>query len=177
MGTSRALPMLVVGLTLLLTSCEGSGGHKPDGLPDRQAEAAARQSHAAAEIACLESFGLTVERSRDGRSFTVIGSGKDAAAESAYLEAEARCGDIVGGAPTPEPLREAEIRRLYELQLEAAECLREHGLKPADPPSVEVFIATYRNMTDAPWSPYDVVRDPETLSVCPQPDISSLWDE
>lgn len=84
--------------------------------------------------------------------------------------AEARCDERLGGSPTFSPLSEAEIGKLYDMELEAYECLVEHGYAPREPSTREQYLAEFESGENwrAHQQPLPETPDfPDTQ--CPQP--------
>lgn len=57
--------------------------------------------------------------------------------------AEAQCDGRLGDPPQAPPLSEAEIGKLYDMELEAYECLVAQGFAPREPSTREAYIAQF----------------------------------
>ncbi len=101
------------------------------------------------------------------------------AEEDASLAAYSECSEKVGGHPEILLPNADEIGELYELNLDAVDCLKDNGLLAAEPPSKEVYVQSYLASLrggEAPWSPY-VEITPETFELCPEPTIADLYSD
>lgn len=79
-------------------------------------------------------------------------AGSGALGQAGLLDLLAECADAVGGEPPREPLSEGELGALYDLDVEAYECLVTAGYEPVPPPTREQYIATYG--TESSWIPF-----------------------
>lgn len=87
----------------------------------------------------------------------------------AYREAFEECNQLVGPAPPPRQLSEAEIRDHYDLLLGARDCLIAAGFDVSEPQSVDAFVETY--YSGGSWSPYQDIEIgfERAIEECPQP--------
>lgn len=70
----------------------------------------------------------------------------------AFLEAEQSCEEKIGAAPEMPLLSDAELGKLYDLEVQAYECLVEHGYQPDPPSTREEYVATY--YTGTSWTAF-----------------------
>jgi hypothetical protein len=71
-------------------------------------------------------------------------------------------------------LTQEEIEWLYEANVSAYECLKDHGFAPVEPVSREVYTHAMNNPEEGPpWSPFVSDEYPGGLptSACPEPDL------
>lgn len=125
-------------------------------------------------MACLADAGITVTRLDDGWEVEVGSTSDEAFAAVEQLEAD--CREAVGPYPTPAPVTAEEASLLYDANLDAAECLRKHGVFPPEASSRERFVAAYLAM-EPPWSPFSVPGALQLQEVCPQPHLIDVLAE
>lgn len=85
--------------------------------------------------------------------------------------------------PVFEPLSENEIRVIFNLNVDQAECLKAEGLTVEEPPSEEAYVASYTASQSGGavdvWSPYAQVpaeRFDELTQACPEPSIVDIYN-
>lgn len=102
--------------------------------------------------ACMVTLGWDATVTGDGGVSSDIPEGQDESYDSDLAKCQAE-----NGFDTPAPsLTEPELRRLYLMELDTAECLREEGLDPGDPPSEQSFVDAALVDGNA-WDPYTAV--------------------
>jgi hypothetical protein len=140
----------------------------PDSVLQRAGEAAQERQQD-----CLESRGVPVERSADGSADIGPVEGDDSQLSMTLQEIQL-CGARVGFLELHR-LSTEQISRLYDENLQTAQCLLEHGHEPAPTVSREDYIRTYdaaqTEANAAPWTPYSTVDDPAALQQCPVPTL------
>lgn len=154
---------------LLIAACSDNTAEETDPRPDRAAENRAAKLYLSEMASCLEEEGWIVTVARDGYSYTVEPAIDHPDGDAQVAEATRRCEQLISvPAPSAAPITKEEASALYDSELEAKDCLEEHGIEVSDPPSREVYIASYLAM-EAPWSAHQNVLDPAALEQCPQP--------
>lgn len=129
------------------------------------------QDFASEMAACLKESGWEVEVRPDNSYGITLQEGQ----EAAYDAADAACSESLGFDKQPEPLTDAQMKRLYEGLVSLTACLRNEGHEVQDVPSEQAFL------DDAMFDPYGELRDPRRsdalsddeyyalLKTCPQP--------
>lgn len=129
------------------------------------------QNFAADMAACLKESGWEVEVGPDNS--VNIQLREDQA--DAYDAANEACSESLGYDEEPEPLTDAQMKRLYQGLLALSGCLSDKGHEVRDIPSEQAFI------DGAVFDPYGELRDParadaisndqyyELLETCPRP--------
>lgn len=138
----------------------------------REAEAIEAQAFFRDLAACLTDRGFPSNVQDDGA--VMVQHGEQA---EAWREAEAACTEELGGWPTSQPLSESELGQLYDLEVEAHECLVSQGLDPLPPSSREQFVETY--LTGESWyahKPPTAGASPLPTNRCPQPRLANIAD-
>lgn len=123
-------------------------------------------------LSCLADAGIGVTAQSDG-GYLLDPRGLS---DSAFDALNSQCADQVGPQPTPSPVTAEEASALYDLNLEAMECLARLGVSVEPPPSREKYIEQYIQShlaMVAPWSPFKTVGD-TYLDQCPQPRLEDL---
>lgn len=144
----------------LLTSCAAGPDEESQPSIDREREARDQRAYIADMISCLEGLGVPVSASEGG--FTVDKPGISVDEERAACETE------LGEFPWSAPLTDAELERFYELKKQQAECMRDLGADVPQPPSLEVYMETWRS--PQPPSAWDPELDGHLyLAQCPSP--------
>lgn len=123
---------------------------------------------------CLESRGVPVERFPDGSAQIGPVEGDTPGGPDQTLR-EMRLCSAKAGFLELERLGPEQVSQLYDENLQAAQCLREHGYDPAQAVSQENFIKAYNaalaEPSTVPWTPYQTINDPAALDRCPEPSL------
>lgn len=155
---SVALTGAVVLSVVLLTGCGGGG---PELSKDYKAlNPNFRLDQSNQTVVCMKDKGFTVlPDSQGGVSYgnEQVPDDQVELANKAIFE----CSDELGFDGAPEPA-DAQLRKLYALNLEAAKCLEgldifgeDITLKVTEPPSEQSFVESFNAVKDgAPWSPW-----------------------
>lgn len=121
---------------------------------------------------CVESHGVPVERFADGSAQIGPVDGDPAGGSDQTHRLMRLCG-AQAGFPETAPLSAAQLSELYALNLDAVNCLQEHGFTPAPTRSEEEFITAYEGSMSDPdivrWTPYQGIDDPAAVEACPAP--------
>lgn len=123
---------------------------------------------------CLVDKGWTdVVVGADGQS--IQSDSLRASQREAFTRDRVACEDAAGFQPGSEAPTDDDLRAQYAALVDSAACLRDLGYETSDPPSVQVWVDSYR-AGEAPWSPFtDIVPNvsPEEWDriqrACPQP--------
>lgn len=166
---TRAALLAVLG-GVLLSGCSPAQSSAPiDYAPGELS--GTEQDFATEMAACLKESGWDVEVRPDNSFGITLQEGQ----EDAYDAANAACAESLGFDEEPEPLTDAQMKRLYEGLVSLAGCLRDEGHEVRDIPSEQAFL------DDAVFDPYGELRDPgrsdalsdteyyDLLQICPRP--------
>lgn len=137
---------------------------------DRQAEVERSQQFYAQLGECLTERGFPAQVQPDGALKVDHGGQADQLAE-----VESTCTEQLGGQPTAAVPGEVELGMFYDVQVEAYECLTEHGLNPMPPSTREEFVATY--LTGESWyahQPLTPGGSPMPTAQCPLPQLTDI---
>lgn len=126
--------------------------------------------------ACMGERGYPVAVHEDGgRQYA--GSGN--LGQAGLLELLDDCAQEAGGQPTSEPLSEAEISALYDLDVQAYECLVAAGFDPEPPSTRDAYLAAFAN-DSPPWTPFSdasILSAAASSDPCPQPEVRDIPDQ
>lgn len=129
---------------------------------------------------CLQEAGFRAEMAGDGLDIWDPPAEQRAAFNEAITTCEAQAGPV----PGDEPLTREELGTLYDLQLQARDCLIEEGYPVTEPSSRETFISLYLTMyeggadTQPPWFAHeatDGAGDFSAREVCPEPSMADVY--
>ena len=172
-GSGRVVAACVGALAL--SAC-GGGGTSEDTATvthvDRMAEREKVQAYLERKADCLTELGWPAEMAPEEAIGGILVPMKveHGGDHEGMRAAEAQCDERLGGSPTFAPVSEAEIGKLYDMELEAYECLVEQGYAPREPSTREEYIAKFDSGTN--WRAHQQ-QLPETPdfsdAVCPQP--------
>lgn len=170
MTRQAAVSLLFLPLIALLIGCADGGASRGAGQPDRKAEAEALLAFEEAQAECMGEKGFPATFHEDGaRTF----SGSGALAREELLALLDECSTIVGGEPETQPVTDLEKAKLYDLEMEAYECLLELGYEPDPPPTREHYVESFD--MGPPWfshSNSDQLVLP--TDVCPPPKLADI---
>lgn len=123
-------------------------------------------------LSCLVDTGIEVTSQPDG-GYQIDPGGLS---EAAFEEVGRQCQEQTGPYPTPAPITAEEASGLYDLNLEAVQCLERQGVSVPEPPSrdqyIDALLESYETNV-APWTPYDGVGSAYE-DQCPQPRLEDL---
>lgn len=96
---------------------------------------------------------------------------------------DSECLAVAGPVPLNPPFDRGMLEDVYDAELRAAACLREHGYPVAEPSSKEAFVEGYESEAGPPWLAHsEVVHavslwewENEVLRDCPQIDPWALF--
>lgn len=101
---------------------------------------------------CMVDRGWDATATGDGGISSTIPEGQDESYDADLAKCQEKNGfDILAPA-----LSEPELRRLYLMELDTAECIRAEGLDPGSPPSEQSFVDMALVNGNA-WDPYAAV--------------------
>lgn len=120
-----------------------------------------------AYVACAREHGADAQVTPDGAITSPVAEGRPV--ENGL---DAGCLDEVGDPPAAPPPSRAFLVGYYELLVEQAECLRQHGYVISEPPSRDRWVETYDGDS---WNPLMDVAETHGANaaangICPQPD-------
>ncbi|WP_460946135.1 hypothetical protein [Okibacterium endophyticum] len=154
----------------MLTGCSSTSSATP--IDYEPGELSGQEQDFATDMAaCLKESGWEVEV-RPDNSYTIQLQEEQSDAYDAAVEA---CSESLGYEEEPEPLTDAQMKRLYAGLVSLAGCLRDEGHEVRDVPSEQAFL------DDAVFDPYGELRDPkradalsdddyyDLLQICPRP--------
>ena len=153
---------------MVLSGCQGGPQGSPD-QPDRAADALRWAAFEKARDQCMGDNGFPVTVHPDGgRNF----SGTGVLGQEELLALLDECAAQAGGEPALLPVTELEKGAMYDLEVEAYECLVEHGYVPDPPPTRERYVETFDT---GPWAGHLRVEggwlpDDE----CPKPTLEDI---
>lgn len=159
------------------TENSATGISAPSGfslVADREALASSIEDshkHTSDMADCYRANGLIVDELSPGE-LSVRG-----ASDFEHLHSIRRGCEEEVGSPPPLPYLSADlIGVIYADYLASRDCLLEAGYRPAEAPSLDVFIADYQfsyTRGSPPWSPWDEFG-PAALSACPERPLEQL---
>ena len=129
---------------------------------------------------CLREAGFRAQMAGDGLDIWDPPPEQRAAFEEAIQACEAEAGPVPGG----DPMTREELGTLYDLQLQARECLLAGGYPVTDPSSREIFISLYLAMYEGgtdiqpPWFAHeatDASGDLSAREACPEPTMADVY--
>lgn len=170
-------------LTVLLAGC--SSGAAPS---SEETAGSAREAYGdyvlehqrweSAFVECLREAGLQPIQRRGGgwEGFSVPNRPSEGGLDS-------ECLAVAGPVPLNPPFDRGMLEDVYDAELRAAACLREHGYPVAEPSSKEAFVEGYESDAGPPWLAHSEVVDAvslgewenEVLRECPQIDPWGLF--
>lgn len=165
--------MVAVALTAVLPLAACGSPERPvetTGPVDRQAERDAADAYFARLGECLTDKGFPASVQADG-ALKVDHGGRS----EQLAAAEAECAGEVGPQPTAVAPDATELGKFYDVQVNAYECLTNHGLDPVPPSSKEQFVATY--LTGESWwahQPQQPGGPPMPTTDCPLPQLTDI---
>lgn len=129
---------------------------------------------------CLREAGFRAQMAGDGLDIWDPPPEQRAAFDEAIHACEAEAGPVPGG----DPMTREELGTLYDLQLQARECLLAGGYPVTDPSSREIFISLYLTMYEGgtdiqpPWFAHeatDASGDFSAREACPEPTMADVY--
>lgn len=176
---TRALTAVVAVATLAVTgtassgsttSGAGSGTTSESGRPDREAEQERGEAFNRRLSECVTDAGIPMTWDETEGAHRVEHGGD----VQTYRRIQDDCVEQLGGWPTAAPVGTEELEKLYELELEAYQCLIDHGYQPEPPSTQEEYVATY--VTGESWYAFkpDVPGGTIPDSECEQPDFADI---
>lgn len=155
-----------------------TGGASEATGPDLEALQRAGEAAQARMYDCLERNGVPVDRQPDGSAD--IGPAPGDPGDRPVFEdptwQQMQACRAQAGFPELQPLATEQISSLYDLTVEAEQCLRDHGFDVAPAVSREDFIQAYAAMQAGEavvaWSPYHGLDDVAATQTCPQPSLT-----
>lgn len=128
-------------------------------------------------MTCMRGEGIRVERSDEpGRPWRLDLGGLD---DATFQAISSSCRRKVGPFPEIVPTTREELSALYDLNLEAKECLEARGVTVSDPPSREQWIEDNLRVPGpgepGPWSPFNSLAAHPHIEACPEPDVYDVY--
>lgn len=174
----RLLRPLLTGavLAVSLTACDAQPS--TDSAPQDKREVARENARAyyGGLATCLEDAGFPASFDPEAMSLQVPVSPEQ---HHDLESAEANCRAELGPAPQPPGWSDEELADLYRQSVEAFRCLTDQGFQPAEPPSLETFMADYRSGgIKVPYLPHmNPERGPDVMpsfpdEACPLPTLT-----
>ena len=175
--------MLAIASLLLLAACQNE---EPEadaanavvrGNPDRADSERLQKEWFTRMGGCLTEAGFPSKMEGD-----VLTSAGAVGRQDDFDAAWATCEESLGEIPGSDPLTPEELGTLYDLYVEADECLRENGLPvTAQMPSKDTWVAQeIQAMTDPqaepPPLPFDGLLQHQYEEVCPCPSGEDIFD-
>lgn len=145
--TRVAVALAMTGM--LLTGCSSTSSSPPIDYEPGELSGT-EQDFATKMAACLKESGWEVEVHPDNSFGITLQEDQ----EAAYDAAKSACSESLGFADAPEPLTDAQMKRLYAGLVSLAGCLRDQGYEVQNIPSEQAFL------DDAVFDPYGEIRDP-----------------
>lgn len=167
-GSRVAGAAMVLIVSGVITGCaEASSEGDPVSVTDSiKARQVAAREYNEELTACMTDHGFPATLQGDGGVRVDVADGQD----DDYFATLESCRESIDTSVRDAPLSDAELEWFYEANLEAYECLTEHGFSPSEPVSLEVFRQQIERQ-EPQWSPFRTDTARISTSQCPEPTI------